>query len=160
SLRANEAASAIPEDWPARLERARRLWEAMNGETPSLPADASLGELIADAMHSLGGGKSKYLRAAMTEMGRDLPQPVASIDPSTPKIETDHCGGFRVSGQPIAVKSNQSFIYIDRSLGSRTELATDNASGAPALAVALVGHVHYRSGMPVRLTVDGRSDAT
>ncbi len=159
SLRPVEGVSAIPEDRPDRLERARRLWEAMNGETPSLPADPALGELIADAVHSLGSGKNK-LQKVITELGRDLPEPVASIDPTTTQIEPDRCGGFRVSGQPITVKSNQSFIYIDRPLGSCTELATDNASGAPALAVALVGHVHYRSGMPVRLKVAGEGGAT
>src|SRR5262245_3444976 len=140
SLRPKDVASPIPEHRPDRLERARRLWEAMNGETPNLPADAALGELIADAMHSLGGGKNQHLRAVMNEVGRGLPGPVASIDPSTTKIETDHCGGFRISGAPIGVKSNQSFIYIDRSLGSRTELAVDNTFGAPALAIAMVGY--------------------
>jgi ABC-type polysaccharide/polyol phosphate transport system ATPase subunit len=142
------------------LDRAMRLWDGLRSPAVTFPGATSLGEQVANAMHRIGTDRLRHIQAEITELTRGLPEPVAFLDPPVARIENGRCGGFQIAGQPIAVVPNQSFVYIDRTLGTLTELIAENTSDAPAFALFLIGQVHYRAGVPAHITVSDEKGAT
>lgn len=142
------------------LDRALRLWEGLEDPTVNFSDATSLGEMIAGAMHLIGTDRLRHIQAEITELTRDLPEPIAFLDPSVARIENGRCGGFLISGDPFTVVPDQSFVYIERTLGTRTELIAENTSDAPAFALMVVGHVHYRAGVPARIKISNENGAT
>src|SRR3954454_17631995 len=135
------------------LDRALRLWEGLEDPTVNFSDATSLGERIASAAHLIGTDRLRSIQSEISELTRGLPEPVAFLSPPVARVESGRCGGFLISGDPIAVVPDQSFVYIDRALGTRTEMIAENTSDAPAFALMLMGYVHYRAGVPARIKI-------
>ena len=141
-------------------ERALRLWASFRGDQAHKPLEpgASLAERLASGARNVSKAGYEPLVDALDDLASGLPLPVADLDLLPTRSPRPAGPPFAVSGLPLPAMSEAGkslFHYIQCWNGQHTTLSAAFTTPGEALCVLLVGKVHYRSGIPVRITLLG-----
>jgi ABC-type polysaccharide/polyol phosphate transport system ATPase subunit len=135
-------------------DRALAAWRAFSGQRalPESAAHGSVAERLAWGVKNFGHAGFEVLNGALDALTTGLPQPIGTIDliasnPSGVPIQT-----YGVEGQALPpVLETTRFHYVQCNSGSFTRLKAVATEDRPALCFLLIGNVHYKSGIPVRV---------
>lgn len=123
------------------------------------PKATSLAEQLAFCVRHTAKTAPAAMDSAMQALAVGLPPPAAWFRSADLRERPDR-PEFLVSGVPLPATSHLPYLYIQTGNDAHTTLSCKLGVGSPGVALAMIGCVHYRAGLPARLRLLGRDRRT